>query len=353
MSSSSSLDEDIPPTLELSQLSTGLQSLPPTPLLSQGSDGGVLLSLPPTPTPSLPADVEALSPAEPEVPTPPPLPAYMRPTGCCSNNCMDQFTEEEIALFQTTFKKLTKVDQYLFLFNLSRGKDGQTTRGRRSWECLGKTVCRTAMGKLTRASTRIQKFRQAVLAHQTLPPPKLPYPKRASPATQDALDFLAWMYEAVAETLPNVDSPDVDIADCANAEPITALEVAYAEHLWGKRSKASAEPESAEGDGEVKYLPHGTWYEAWQLYQADRRANGIVPAAFVTFWAAWRTHFKHKLVWHPALAVCYSGDLRFCDFAILRLCDPGGLTRDLFCDYRAIMRFFRGEVQISGLRYFC
>eukprot|EP00969_Alexandrium_andersonii_P296481 13101429-Alexandrium_andersonii.AAC.1 len=62
----------------------------------------------------------------------------------------------------------------------------------------------------TQASWRIKKFRAAVLNNMQTVPALLRGGPRAAMATQDALDFLQWMYESMAETLPHASAPDVE-----------------------------------------------------------------------------------------------------------------------------------------------
>jgi len=214
----------------------------------------------------------------------------------CPAPCGAQFQVEEVATWLDGFSELIKPDQDALLFSLARQAHTgamavQSCHAR--WQFLDKPVCRKVMFWLTGAERRLKAYRCYIRQGVDLPPPDLRQHDRLrkTPASIDALEFLRWLYDSVAETLPDVIT-DADlprqgaVADDALTDSYSAL----LEQPLGKSSAGFDEPPT-----QLKHLPPGTWHEAWLLYRADREDRQVKAACIATFWSTWRKHFSHLL----------------------------------------------------------
>ena len=216
-------------------------------------------------------------------------------TGCgCGKACLKKFSFKNILQWRELLASLCRPDQDLFLWNMAKdGLPGQ-------WVFLGQPVCRPAMCSLTMSGRRLKQFRTAHHKGLLQPPQdmrRVPYPRK-SPAKEDVLEYLRWMHNSMAEAMPNmpndvVDSTDLEYGPTEDHHTVLA---AYESTLLTLERSASSMAQAVVGSYddhlETRYLPAGTWYEAWLMYRVERQSRGVKPATFMTFWATWKYDFQ-------------------------------------------------------------
>lgn len=210
---------------------------------------------------------------------------------CCGRRCVKNFDFKGVLEWREAFASFNRPDQDLFLWGLAGD-------ARSAWKFQGVDVCGKAMALLTRSGRRLKKLRAARNAGLLRPPLDLrtvARPRRG-PKREDVLEYLRWMYESMAEALPTAGALDVDIPEHGppdgEADVLSAYDTDLAS-LSGPASRSAQQPSGSQDDPQmVRYLPTGTWYEAWLMYKADRVERGHQPASFKCFWATWKHHFQ-------------------------------------------------------------
>ena len=171
---------------------------------------------------------------------------------------------------------MEKRDQDQLLWNIAGKVKGVSHR---SWEFLGKRVCRTSIFILTGASHRLQTFRTAQQRGQSLPPMDLrtlEKPPTMGKQSTDVNNYLQNLYWS-AETIMYVkDCTTQDVETCSTMPIDDQLVVVYDKALGQLENAADKQARlsivsTGVGAAHVctegkRYLPPGTWTDEYKIY---------------------------------------------------------------------------------------
>ena len=188
---------------------------------------------------------------------------------CCQACCCENVVIAAVAQWRKGFAQLSKPDADMLLFNLAQlaaVSAGKT----RPWMFLGQMVCRKAMFLLTGAGRRLRYFRKSLAEGAVAPPMDLRFRRmiRNQSAKTDVVEYLWWLYESVGELLPDK-LIDVELPQGPEADMDTIMDK-YTDNLDTSETMGM--------NVSRRFLPPGSWYEAWLLYRADREDRGAMPA---------------------------------------------------------------------------
>ena len=221
----------------------------------------------------------------------------MGPCGC-QGNCFERLrTEEAIAALAREYEHyltLDHVDQDRVLFDRFRScaakmglSDCDPFRGNRlqhfRYSLFGCPVCFRGCRRIWRAgSGRIERIRAALKSGARAPPADGRSTPRSESSTSvtwgQVASYLQELYDSVAEILP----------EDTTEETLRLVEDPTA-HL---SLECAAGPEVNVVSDDVRYLPPGTIYDLWRVY------NDLHPDSSTgksTIYSVFNTHFKGKL----------------------------------------------------------
>ena len=222
----------------------------------------------------------------------------MGPCGCHSGNCFEGLRNDEtvsvLAHQYEHFQTLDHVDQDRVLFDRFRSCAAEMGllecdpfQGNRSqhlrYTMFGCRVCCRGCQRIWRVGNgRMERIRSAFKSGARAPPAdgrSVPRPMcNTSVAWGQIASYLQELYDSVAEILPE----DTTEESLRLVEDPTA-------HL---NLESPADPEANMACDDVRYLPPGTIYDLWRVYN-DLRPDSKTGKS--TFYAVFNMHFKSRL----------------------------------------------------------